>query len=61
MELRRQLDEYLAHVWIEPAKSAFGGGCCLRKKHDAIKRMCVDYRRQNDLTQKVVYPMPRID
>ena len=31
------------------------------KKHDGTKRMCVDCRRLNDLTQKVVYPLPRID
>ena len=61
MELRRQLDEYLAHGWIEPAKSAFGSVVLFEKKHDGTKRMYVDYRRLNDLTQKVVYPMPRID
>ena len=31
------------------------------KKHNGTKRMCVDYRRLKDLTQNVVYPMPRID
>ena len=31
------------------------------KKHDSTKRMCVDYRRMYDLTQKVLYPMPQID
>ena len=61
MELRRQIDEYLAHWWIEPAQSAFESGVLFAKKHDGTKRMCVDYRRLNGLTQKVVYPMPRID
>ena len=31
------------------------------QKHDGTNRMCVDYRRLNDITQKVVYLMPRID
>ena len=61
VELRRQLDEYLAHEWIEPAQSAFGAGVLFAKKHDGTKRMCVDYRRLNDLTQNVGNPMPRID
>ena len=61
VELRLQIDEYLVHGWIEPAQSAFGAGVLFAKKHDATKRMCVDYRRLNDLTQKVVCPMPRID
>ena len=61
MELRRQFDEYLAHWWIEPAQSAFDAGVLFAKKHECTKRMCVDYRRMNDLTKKVVYPIPRID
>ena len=31
VEIRRQLDEYLAHGWIAPAHSAFGRACCLPK------------------------------
>ena len=61
VELRRQLDVYLAHGWIEPAHSAFGAGVLFAQKHDGTKRMCVDYRRPNDIANKVVYPMPRID
>ena len=33
-ELKKQLDEYLAHGWIEPARSAFGAGVLFASKHD---------------------------
>ena len=59
--MRKQLDDYLAHGWIEPAHSAFGTWVLFAKKHDGTKRMCMDYRRLNDLIEKVAYPMPRID
>ena len=56
-----QLDEYTRNGWIEPAHSAFGAGVRFAKKHDGGLRLCIDYRRLNVSTQKVVYPIPRID
>ena len=52
VELRRHFDEYLAHGWIEHAQSAFVAGVLFAKKHDGTKRMCVDYWRLNDPTQR---------
>ena len=34
IELRKQVDDYLAPGWIEPAHSAFGAGVLFAKKHD---------------------------
>ena len=34
VELRKQLDDYLARGWIEPAHSAFGACVLFAKKHD---------------------------
>ena len=36
-------------------------GVLFAKKHDGTKRKGVDYRWLDDLTQNVVYPVPRID
>ncbi|UYV84943.1 K02A2.6-like [Cordylochernes scorpioides] len=33
----------------------------LVRKKDCLLRFCVDYRRQNKITKKDVYPLPRID
>ena len=50
-ELKKQLDEYLAHGWIEPVRSAFGAGVLFVSKHDGGLRL--DYRRLNGLTLNV--------
>ena len=60
-ELKKQLDEYKANGWIEPARSPFGAGVLFARKHDGKLRLCIDYRRLNELTIKVAYPMPKID
>ena len=60
-ELKKELDEWLAHGWIEPAPSAFGSGVLFASKHDGGLRVCIDYRRLKELTVKKVYPMPRLD
>ena len=59
--LKAQLDEYTRNGWIETAHSAYGAGVSFTKKHDGGLRLCIDYRRLTELTQKVVYPIHRID
>ena len=51
--MRRQLDEFLAHGWFEPAHS--GSGVSFAQNPYGIKRICVD------IALEVVYPMTRID
>ena len=47
IELKNQLDGYLAAGLIEPARSPFGGGVLFAKKKDGSLRLCIDYRAIN--------------
>lgn len=46
---------------IQPSKSPCGTPILFAKKKDGSLRLCVDYRRLNDITVKNVYPLPLID
>lgn len=46
---------------IRPSTSPCGAPILFARKKDGSLRLCVDYRRLNDLTVKNVYPLPRID
>eukprot|EP00873_Tetraselmis_striata_P007176 jgi/Tetstr1/427440/TSEL_017603.t1 len=60
-EVRSQLEELLAKGWIRPSKSNYGAPILFVRKKDGTLRMCVDYRKLNDLTKKDRTPLPRID
>ena len=60
-EVRRQLDEYIAHGWVRPSTSPFGSPVIFVRKKDGSLRMCIDFRALNKITKKNVYPLPRID
>eukprot|EP00873_Tetraselmis_striata_P038562 jgi/Tetstr1/458826/TSEL_045209.t1 len=60
-EVRSQLEELLAEGWIRPSKSNYGAPILFVRKKDGTLRMCVDYRKLNDLTKKDRTPLPRID
>eukprot|EP00873_Tetraselmis_striata_P011441 jgi/Tetstr1/431705/TSEL_021230.t1 len=60
-EVRSQLEELLAKGWIRPSKSNYGAPILFVRKKDGTMRMCVDYRKLNDLTKKDRTPLPRID
>ena len=61
VEVRRQLDDYLAKGFIQPSTSPYGAPILFTRKKDGTLRMCVDYRSLNKMTKKDVYPIPRID
>ncbi|KAK2452132.1 hypothetical protein QL285_011125 [Trifolium repens] len=60
-ELKKQLEELLEKKFIRPSVSPWGAPVLLVKKKDGSMRLCIDYRRLNQVTIKNKYPLPRID
>jgi hypothetical protein len=60
-EFQVQLQDLLAKGWIRRSKSPYGALILFVRKKDGTMRMCVDYRKLNDLTRKDRTPLPRID
>jgi hypothetical protein len=50
-ELQVHLQDLLAKGWIRPSKSPYGAPILIVRKKDGTMRMCVDYRKLNDLTK----------
>ena len=60
-EMRKQLSELETRQFIRSSSSPWGASAIFVKKSDGTLRLCVDYRKLNDLTIKNKYPLPRID
>ncbi|KAJ8770542.1 hypothetical protein K2173_018033 [Erythroxylum novogranatense] len=60
-ELKEQLEELLEKGYIRPSSSPWGAPILFVKKKDGSLRMCVDYRKLNQVTVKNKYPLPHID
>ena len=60
-ELKKQLEELLEKKFIRPSVSPWGAPVLLVKKKDGSMRLCIDYRRLNQVTIKNKYLLPRID
>jgi hypothetical protein len=60
-EVRKIIDELLAHGIIRKSTSPFASPILLVRKKQGTYRMCVDFRELNAHTIKDKYPMPRID
>ena len=61
VELRVQLQELLDKGFIRSSVSPWGAPVLFVKKKDGPLRLCIDYRKRNQVTVKNRYPLPRID
>ena len=61
VELRKQLDELLEKGFIRCSTSPWGALVLFAKTADGSLRICVDYRKLNQMTIKNKYSLPRID
>jgi len=60
IELRKYIDENMKKGFIQPSKSPVGYPILFVPKKDGSLRLCVDYRKLNEITVKNSYPLPLI-
>ena len=60
-ELKTQLQELVDKGFIQPSMSPWGAPMLFVKKKDGTMRLCIDYRKLNQVTVTNKYPLPRID
>ncbi|KAL6723887.1 hypothetical protein Aduo_018844 [Ancylostoma duodenale] len=61
VELRRILSDLQERKVIEPSNSSWASPIVLVQKKDGSLRLCVDYRKVNQVTRVDSYPLPTID
>jgi hypothetical protein len=54
-------DEMLKYGVIEPAASPWASNVVLARKKDNSMRICIDYRKINQISYQDSYPLPHID
>ena len=57
--IRAEIQELLENGVIVPSKNPFSSPIVMVPKKDGTKRMCIDYRKLNEITVKDAYPLPR--
>ena len=57
----REVEKMLEAEVIEPCSGPWASPIVLVTKKDGTPRVCVDFRKVNDVTRKDAYPLPRMD
>ena len=57
----KELDWLLEKGFIRPSTSPWASPLVAVKKPDGTTRLCVDYRRINDITRQIPFYMPRVE
>ena len=58
--IRAEIQEVLGKGVIVPSRNPFSSPIVMVPKKDGTNRMCIDYRKLNEITVKDAYPLPRI-
>src|SRR3954467_14983117 len=61
VELKNQLDAMLEIGLIQPSASPWRSPVLFVDKKDGGNRLCMDYRKLNDVTMKNKYSLPKIE
>jgi hypothetical protein len=61
VELKKQLAKLQDKGFICPSSSPWGAPVLFVEKKDGTQRMCVNYRSLNEVTVKIMYPLPQIE
>jgi hypothetical protein len=59
--LKKEIDDLIACGVIEPSISPWAAPCLYVPKKDGTWRLCVDFRKLNEVIRPMVYPLPRIE
>ncbi|GFX47953.1 transposon Tf2-11 polyprotein [Trichonephila clavipes] len=59
--LKREIDKLLAEGIIEECESPYASPVVLIPKPNGTFRLCIDYRKLNEITVANTYPLPRMD
>ena len=60
-EVSRQVAEFIRQGIVRPSSGPYGAPVLLVRKKDGSLRLCIDYRRLNELTKKDRFPLPLIE
>ena len=59
--VKSEIEDMLTRGIIRPSNSPYSAPIVLVTKKDGSNRMCVDFRKLNDVTRKDAFPLPQID
>ncbi|GFX52666.1 hypothetical protein TNCV_3979691 [Trichonephila clavipes] len=59
--LRKEIEDLLKKDIIEECESPYGAPVVLIPKPNNQFRLCIDYRKLNEVTVSDTYPLPRMD